>query len=375
MNSLVQSNNFVLIDITSQPLHVTYMDNLQAEDQHIGKVISLCVLMVMGIIGNMLVIAAVMQERKLNLPGNYFIINLAIADLLISAASMPIILDNLIRDRFYPIEVMHHSHKFSCQFSAYLKAITIHATWFSLAFIAVNRYYCVCKSAAYTRYFTKRNVITTVILIWVWVLIINFPIMIGWSIRNSSKNDQGNSGDGYYPLYPKGHPPVIYDVNSHDCMLGIAAQHGYTFSNGLYAMVIPLMIIASSYILLFINIIKSRRKIQISIGSKQLKKRYKKEKRTFIMLVTIVVTFLICWLPQIIDDLQPKVMNKNTTIEAKQLAINWLALSNSVMNPFLYALLNNAFRQGYKNILISVFTWVGKCPTRKKHTNEIYVST
>ncbi|XP_076807896.1 melatonin receptor type 1A-like isoform X2 [Clavelina lepadiformis] len=343
MNSLVQSNNFVLIDITSQPLHVTYMDNLQAEDQHIGKVISLCVLMVMGIIGNMLVIAAVMQERKLNLPGNYFIINLAIADLLISAASMPIILDNLIR--------------------------------FSLAFIAVNRYYCVCKSAAYTRYFTKRNVITTVILIWVWVLIINFPIMIGWSIRNSSKNDQGNSGDGYYPLYPKGHPPVIYDVNSHDCMLGIAAQHGYTFSNGLYAMVIPLMIIASSYILLFINIIKSRRKIQISIGSKQLKKRYKKEKRTFIMLVTIVVTFLICWLPQIIDDLQPKVMNKNTTIEAKQLAINWLALSNSVMNPFLYALLNNAFRQGYKNILISVFTWVGKCPTRKKHTNEIYVST
>ncbi|KAL1023558.1 hypothetical protein UPYG_G00042370 [Umbra pygmaea] len=76
------------------------------------------------------------------------------------------------------------------------------------------------------------------------------------------------------------------------------------------------------------------------------------------MMIIVVVTFALCWLPYhiyfIVTGLN-KDLNKWKSIQQVYLSVMWLAMSSTMYNPIIYCCLNSRFRAGFKR----VFFW---CP-------------
>lgn len=76
-----------------------------------------------------------------------------------------------------------------------------------------------------------------------------------------------------------------------------------------------------------------------------------KKKKVTKMMVTVVVMFAICWLPyQAYNFFQIHFpgINDFYYINIIWLWIHWLAMSNSCVNPFIYAILNEKFQDEFK---------------------------
>ncbi len=75
------------------------------------------------------------------------------------------------------------------------------------------------------------------------------------------------------------------------------------------------------------------------------------KKKVTKMMVIVVVMFAICWLPyqcyNVLQIYYPNV-NKFYYINFIWLWIHWLAMSKSCVNPFIYAILSEKFREEFK---------------------------
>lgn len=79
-------------------------------------------------------------------------------------------------------------------------------------------------------------------------------------------------------------------------------------------------------------------------------KRRKSERRVTLMVVTIVLVFIVCWLPFFttnIVNLIHIIPKANTTIYFSLVILTYV---NSCANPFLYGFLSN-FRQSFEKVL------------------------
>ncbi|KAE8300181.1 Neuromedin-K receptor [Larimichthys crocea] len=76
------------------------------------------------------------------------------------------------------------------------------------------------------------------------------------------------------------------------------------------------------------------------------------------MMIIVVVTFALCWLPYhiyfIVIGLN-KLLSKWKYIQQVYLSVLWLAMSSTMYNPIIYCCLNSRFRAGFKR----AFRW---CP-------------
>ncbi|KAK7161448.1 hypothetical protein R3I94_004206 [Phoxinus phoxinus] len=76
------------------------------------------------------------------------------------------------------------------------------------------------------------------------------------------------------------------------------------------------------------------------------------------MMIIVVVTFAICWLPYHVYFLATgwkKELLRSKFIQQIYLSVMWLAMSPTMYNPIIYCCLNSRFRAGFKQ----VFRW---CP-------------
>ncbi|XP_051059210.1 substance-P receptor [Phodopus roborovskii] len=70
------------------------------------------------------------------------------------------------------------------------------------------------------------------------------------------------------------------------------------------------------------------------------------------MMIVVVCTFAICWLPFHIFFLLPYInpdLYVKKFIQQVYLAIMWLAMSSTMYNPIIYCCLNDRFRVGFKH--------------------------
>ncbi|XP_077981931.1 prolactin-releasing peptide receptor-like [Glandiceps talaboti] len=105
------------------------------------------------------------------------------------------------------------------------------------------------------------------------------------------------------------------------------------------------------------------------------------KKRVVKMLIVVVVTFAVCWLPLHIfnlvrtfdiyfyDNGDPLLQDKMRKINA---CVLWLAMSNSFMNPIIYSFLNDGFRVSiewyYYTDMKDIFTRICCCRGRRRRT-------
>ncbi|XP_064289255.1 rhodopsin isoform X2 [Passer domesticus] len=225
------------------------------------------------------------------------------------------------------------------------------ALW-SLVVLAIERYVVVCKPMSNFR-FGENHAIMGVAFSWIMALACAAPPLFGWS-RYIPEGMQCSCGIDYYTLKP--------EVNNESFVIYMFVVH----------FMIPLLIIFFCYGNLVCTVKEAAAQQQESATTQ------KAEKEVTRMVIIMVISFLICWVPYASvafyiftnqgSDFGPIFM----TIPA------FFAKSSAIYNPVIYIVMNKQFRNCMittlccgKNPLGDEDTSAGKTETSSVSTSQV----
>ncbi|XP_043559823.1 alpha-1A adrenergic receptor-like [Chiloscyllium plagiosum] len=315
----------------------------------LGLVLVLFILF--ALVGNILVILSVAFNRHLQTTTNYFIINLAIADLLLSTTVLPFsatleIIGYWIFGRIF------------CDIWAAVDVLCCTASIMSLCAISIDRYIGVRYSLRYPSIVTEKKAVLVVVGVWVLSIVISIGPLLGWK----------------QPAPP----------DETECQ--ITEDAGYALFSSLGSFYIPLTVILVMYARVYIvakrttknleagvmretsnsseralrihcrNIqdesIVSRSKghhIRSSLSVRLLK--FSREKKAAKTLGIVMGMFILCWLPFFIalplGSFFPSLRPTETVFKV----VFWLGYSNSCVNPIIYSCNSKEFKRAFIRIL------------------------
>ncbi|XP_036675779.3 dopamine D2-like receptor isoform X4 [Drosophila suzukii] len=127
---------------------------------------------ILTLFGNILVILSVCRERSLQTVTNYFIVSLAIADLLVAVVVMPFAVYFLVNGVWALPDVV-------CDFYIAMDVICSTSSIFNLVAISIDRYIAVTQPIKYAKHKNSRRVCLTILLVWAISAAIGSPIVLG----------------------------------------------------------------------------------------------------------------------------------------------------------------------------------------------------
>ena len=292
-------------------------------DRSIGIIIvevALCILIdVMALFGNVLVSLAVIRSPKLRTSTSMFILALAIADILVGLICIPITCGILVSEDWINKSALCQIQGFAILTLALMSIAT-------LALTALNQFFRVVKPVIYKRFFSKRN---SLLLIGVlWLMIITF----------------------YAGLLVSRATHVRFEPSYAVCAVAhILVQTLVEF----VCVVLAFITIVVSYTLVFVRI----RRHQISMvssllgQSRDLNISVEEIKISNLLFVT-VLGFAICWIPSLVIITMDRIDPDNIPPRSRTLLCTYLNYLSAALNPFIYGVMNRSFRAEYKRILL-----------------------
>nr|XP_019949299.1 PREDICTED: alpha-1A adrenergic receptor-like [Paralichthys olivaceus] len=305
------------------------------------------VLIVFGIVGNILVILSVVCHRHLRTVTHYFIVNLAVADLLLSSTVLPFsalfeILDRWVFGRAF------------CNVWAAVDVLCCTASIMSLCVISVDRYIGVSYPLRYPAIMTKRRALLAVMLLWVLSIIISIGPLFGW--KEPAPEDES--------------------------ICKITEEPAYAIFSAVGSFYLPLTIILAMYCRVYV--VAHRESQGLREGHKTEKSdservilrihrgnttvsedealrnrthfalrllKFSREKKAAKTLGIVVGCFVLCWLPFFlvlpIGSIFPAYRPSDTVFKITF----WLGYFNSCINPIIYPCSNQEFKKAFQSLL------------------------
>ncbi|XP_062868818.1 5-hydroxytryptamine receptor 2B [Trichomycterus rosablanca] len=174
--------------------------------------------------GNILVILAVSLERRLQNATNYFLMSLAVADLLVGLLVMPIALVTVLYNSGWPLP------EFLCPIWLFLDVLFSTASIMHLCAISLDRYVAIKKPIQHSQYNSRAKALAKITLVW----LISIGIAIPIPIRGLRAAD---------------HPNNVTFNGNHTCLLTLESFGDFKLFGSLAAFFVPLMIMMIIYLL------------------------------------------------------------------------------------------------------------------------------
>lgn len=276
-------------------------------------------------VGNILFALTFYKIRTLRTPQNYYLVSLAVTDIL-NAAACSIALVALAEET-WPYG------DFICQLQGVIMSICGSVSLLTLGMIAINRYTKICRSRSlYQKIFSKRNILTSIGISW---------------IAASTLVVSAFFGRRTVYFYHPGKCWCFYKLDM-DESLGLYIYITFCYS----------MVVSFSFSTIVFSYYKVFRKIHahyVQVGNSSLRDENSRAlaeelKITFMLLVT-VLAFFICWTPSIITDLYA-VFGGYYTLPRQVYMLNvFTFVGSSAVNPVIYGLMKKEFKEAYKTIL------------------------
>ncbi|XP_015606120.1 RYamide receptor [Cephus cinctus] len=281
---------------------------------------------VLAVLGNSLVIWIVATSRRMQSVTNCFIANLALADIVIGLFAIPFQFQAALLQRW---NLPH----FMCAFCPFVQILSVNVSVFTLTAIAVDRHRAILKplSARPSKLRAK------IVIAGIWLLggALAAPMAVALRVVMVPES----AGVGRLRLKPF----CCNENMSEKSMLTYRALLGFL------QYLTPLTVISCVYARMALKLWGSRApgNAQDSRDANLMKNK----KKVIKMLVIVVALFAICWLPlQTYNVLQysyPEI-NEYRYINIIWFCCDWLAMSNSCYNPFIYGIYNEKFKREFQ---------------------------
>lgn len=261
----------------------------------VNVVFSLC-----GIIGNVLVLIVIARNRQLHTVTNVFISSLALADLLVCIVAQPM---NAVFLYGLPPNPVYGMTRKTFSFVSMLASIS------NLAVLTVDRYIAIVTPMQYQLKANFKRASILLCLIWVISLGLGIPSGIIQSVQRITK---------YYTL-------------------------------ALVVIIVPI------YIRIYLIARRQERVIarQAEHIEKDSKKKRDRENIAAKTIGSVLAVFIFCWLPLIVI---PMIFRYSAANRVVMRALKWaqtVALCSSAVNPVIYSLKTQMFKQEVKKLLRS----------------------
>ena len=247
---------------------------------------------------------AVRRNQRLSCPSNYYIISLALTDISQALFVMPLSVVLLATGEWQfgtPL----------CYFAAISKMSLAKSSTFTMALMALNRFYKIVKPAKYQTIFTKKFIITTASVVWVT------PVFSTLLVVSSYEFD------------------VIPTLGFATCMIEFNP----------FALPVLLVFVYSPYFVIgfcYWNIYRFVKMHSANVSWQRANVTHVKVSKT---LFFTVVGFASLWVPAHVIF----IMSILTSLP-RQLTVvaTLLVFTSSCVNPFIYGFMNRAFKHEFK---------------------------
>ncbi|XP_070785547.1 neuropeptide Y receptor Y2, like [Enoplosus armatus] len=281
-------------------------------------------IIVLGVLGNSLVIYVIYRFKTLRTVTNFFIANLAVADLLVNTLCLP----------FTLVYTLQGEWKFGstlCFLLPYAQGLAVHVSTVTLNVIALDRHRCIVYHLE-TR--MRKDVCFGVIaLTWVLSAVLASPLAIfreygsftlepGHSIQVCTEKWPGKNTDG-----------TVYSISM------LILQY-----------FLPLSIISFAYARIWSKLRGHVSPAESVGGSSAGSERHRRRRKTTKMLVTMVVVFAVSWLPfhafQLATDIDSTVLDMRD-FRLLYTVFHVVAMCSTFANPLLYGWMNRNYRAAF----------------------------
>ncbi|XP_054706482.1 tachykinin-like peptides receptor 99D [Uloborus diversus] len=267
-----------------------------------------------AVVGNICVLWVVISRRRMRTVTNYFIGNLALADVVIGLLAVPFQFQAALLQKWL-------LPAFMCAFCPFIQVLSVNVSVFTLSAIAFDRYISVLHP--FKRQGTSKLSAKLIILcIWLFGALAASPYLIAYHVTFV-----------YNP--PTGDFTRPFCANT-----GVSTRLWGMYQYGLVALqyVLPLCFIAFAY-----GKMGMRLRMEGCVTAPRDDTVLKNKKKVIKMLSIVVALFGICWLPfqtyNVLQEMMPQI-NEYKYINVIWFFAHWLAMSNSCYNPFIYAIYN-----------------------------------
>ncbi|XP_046802141.1 G-protein coupled receptor moody isoform X1 [Lucilia cuprina] len=352
-------------------------NDMEAEDGFASSMLTFAaimtlLIMVVGIFGNFLTVAALIKCPKVRNVAAAFIMSLCIADLLFCALVLPFNAYRFIEGTWEPRDVL-------CKMIPFIQYGNIGVSLLCIAMITINRYVMIAHHSSYGKIYKRHWIAAMIIFCWVFSYGMQLPTLVGaW----------GTFG---------------YDKKLGTCSI-LEDDHGHSSKTTLFvtAFVIPCIIIIACYTKIFWVVHKSEQRLKrhankqnsipnnlrttpVATGSNvetgngqsrvssadsssfstdvkhesvqkqttrvkdQREVRAKRnEWRITKMVLAIFLSFVICYLPITIA----KVADQDVEHPNFHILSYIMLYMSACINPIIYVIMNKQYRKAYKTVIM-----------------------
>ena len=275
---------------------------------------------VLSLTGNSLVCLAFYRNRRLRTVTNFYVLSLAIADLILAlfVSCSSTLASGLRRWPF---------HYNFCQFTGFVAALWGQISTSILALASINRYYCVVKAPKYSTLFSRKKTFSSICVAWIFCL---FQTLIWFAA------------------------PVVYKWSPYElfCRSTFNEEQKerifYIYFGCLFT--VPMLVIGFCYNRVYRNIRQHNKNVIHSLQEAHKFGISAQEIKTSRVLFAAVLGFIICWAPFIVISVIVFGFHISIPSSAKPIYPIFCFIS-SWINPIIYGVMNRAMRQEFQSIL------------------------
>ncbi|XP_033108367.1 RYamide receptor-like [Anneissia japonica] len=303
------------------------------------------VITLLGIGGNAIVCYIILGNKCMRTVTNYFIVNVALSDLLVAVFCVEI-------SYYEAVFQWPFSDDVSCKLVRFVQSVSVSVSIFTLVAISLDRFFAIIYP--FRKKMESIHVIIIIILIWCVSLSLAVPLLLhNYTLLYSNFTYCGE----------------VWDFE--DKIIDDQKRFAYSISMLLLQYCIPLIILAGAYGTIGWNVWAHKTPGEVE-HTRDQKIRETKNKLVK-MFAFIVLVFALCYLPQhvmtLVQDFDKT--NKVGCYKYARLVHTTclcIALSNCIYNPIIYCWMNAKFRNGFK----AFFNWICPCFIRRPVKDEYW---
>ena len=258
---------------------------------------------IVAISGNLLIVLAVCKTSTLQTPTNFFISSMSTADFLVGLVAVPLWITRAV------LNITTSTHAL-CLSSDFITIQTLMASTYGLCSVTVDRYVAIISPYRYSHVITQKRCVGAIFTAWAFTM-----VLASFRFRVGARSD-----------LPKFYVSAV-----------------------IFGIVLPIIIIYFCYVKIFKAAKDQRRKISSLVRTTFNRVDSLKQRKAAYTIAIVIGVFMIFWTPTFIVCFLDFTLQK--CFYDAWLATVSISLTNSALNPWIYAARNRQFWRAFKRLL------------------------
>ena len=300
--------------------------------ERISKLCAYFFILLGSIFGNILIIIIVYKKRDLRKTINYFIVNMAVSDLLFSLVLFPVQIIQLSTGSF-DWHVSGILGSIFCKLYTFARSVSISVSVQSLVWIAIDRFVAVVfpiKLGLITGGIRTKAIIST----WIFAGVFYFPLLVTSGLAESGNNT------------------FCASVSKKTTFLNKGSFEAYNWLHLTIRIFAPLFLITILYTAIAITLKRRRKALANTLPNVPEQRYLKKRRQATQMAIVILVLFYICVIPYTV--LRFKTFGRRSCTFLRSFTrfiAHFMLHFSTVVNPIICLSFVESYRGGLKNLL------------------------